>query len=124
MEFSERLKQLREEKNWTQGDLAERLNIGRSTIGDYEYGRKLPRYERLKEIADVFNISVDYLLNRTNEKRSIEDLKKEIESTTPDLETIILRTKPLFRGKEITEEQARRANKVLEALFDEENKPS
>lgn len=66
MEFSTRFKQLRDNKGWTQDDVAAMLNSSRSTIAGYESPKKrrIPDVEKLSEIAKLFNVSIDYLLGR------------------------------------------------------------
>lgn len=59
-----RLKELRQYKNITQGKLAEKLGLSRSTIAMYEIGGSEPDLETLKNIASFFNVSVDYLMGR------------------------------------------------------------
>jgi len=70
LNFSDRLKLLRKELGLTQEELAHKLNKTRSTIAGYETERKQPDYETLKVIADFFNVSTDYLLERTNNRNS------------------------------------------------------
>lgn len=67
MKFPERLKSIRKAKNITQTELAELLNISKSTIGMYEVGSREPNFEILKNLADFFNVSVDYLLGNEDE---------------------------------------------------------
>lgn len=68
-EFKDRLKELRTEKGLTQIQLAEKLEMSRGTIGNYEAGvRKNLRLEDLEAIADYFNVEIDYLLGRTDER--------------------------------------------------------
>ncbi|MES5892931.1 helix-turn-helix domain-containing protein [Bacillus cereus group sp. RP43] len=67
MPFSSKLKELRESKGLSQEELAAKLNIPRSSITHYEnHNDRLPRKSRLIEIADFFNVSIDYLLSDTN----------------------------------------------------------
>ena len=68
-DFKSRLKELREEKGLTQIQLAEELHMSKGSIGNYESGaRKNLRIEDLENIADYFNVEIDYLLGRTNER--------------------------------------------------------
>ncbi|MCC5909181.1 MAG: helix-turn-helix transcriptional regulator [Clostridiaceae bacterium] len=62
MNFSKRLKHLRKENNLTQEALAKKLNKSRSTIAGYETERKEPDYDTLIKIAQIFKVSIDYLL--------------------------------------------------------------
>lgn len=51
-----------------QGTLAKKLNISPSTIGMYETNKRQPNYDILVKIADLFNCSLDYLLERTDKR--------------------------------------------------------
>ncbi len=68
MEFYKRLIELRKEKDLSQSKLADKLNVSASIIGMYEQNRRMPSYEKLEEIADFFNVDMDYLMGRTNIK--------------------------------------------------------
>lgn len=71
--FSRRLKRLREEKNLTQVEFAKLMSLANSTISQYEAGRRMPDQEILQKFADFFDVSVDYLLGRTNNPKSINN---------------------------------------------------
>jgi transcriptional regulator with XRE-family HTH domain len=75
--FGKRLKKLREDKGMTQGFLAELLNVSRQSIGGYENDNVDPGIDTLVNIADVFNVSLDYLLCRTKEKHNINVLDED-----------------------------------------------
>lgn len=62
--FYKRLKHLRTTNHLTQLELANMLNIERSTLSSYETGRRYPTLVILIRIADAFNVSVDYLIGR------------------------------------------------------------
>ena len=64
--FQSILKSLRKSLGLTQDELANKLEVSRSTIGMYESGSREPDYKTLGAIADFFNVSIDYLLGRTN----------------------------------------------------------
>ena len=66
MTFSERLLQLRKEKNITQKQLASALNLSEVGIQNYEGGRRKPAYDILIALADYFNVSLDYLVGRSD----------------------------------------------------------
>lgn len=74
MSFGKRLKKLRLKKNLTQAELAKILKIGESTVSFYEANKREPDYEMLKRIADFFNVSVDYLLGRTDYDKHSETI--------------------------------------------------
>lgn len=64
--FGERLKQLRVKNNVTQQELADYIGVGRPSIAGYETKKKHPDYDKLKLIAQFFNVSTDYLLEITD----------------------------------------------------------
>ena len=61
-----RLKELRKAKGISQLKLALDLNTTQNTISRYETGEREPSINELIKIADYFNVSIDYLLERTN----------------------------------------------------------
>ena len=61
-----RLKFLREQKNISQVKLAMDLNMNQNTISRYETGQREADYATLIKIADYFNVSIDFLLERTD----------------------------------------------------------
>lgn len=67
MNFPQRLRELRESRGLSQEQLADSLNIPRSSLTHYEQDDqdRLPRRARLEAIADFFNVTVDYLLGRS-----------------------------------------------------------
>ena len=60
------LKELRKQNKMTQVELAEIMNVSQGTITYWEQGKREPSCEDLKKLADVFNVSLDYLLSRNN----------------------------------------------------------
>lgn len=72
--FAKILKKLRKEKNMRQEDLANELGYARTTIANYEQATRFPPINTLFEIADYFNVSLDYLLGRTKIKTSLHKL--------------------------------------------------
>ena len=61
-----RLKQLRENRKLSQLKLALDLNMNQNTISRYESGAREADYKTLIAIANYFNVSIDYLLERTD----------------------------------------------------------
>ena len=93
-EIKDRIVSLRNEKNITQSQLAEELNISPSAIGMYEQGRRKPSYELLEEICDYFNVDMDYLMGRSDIKNRYQaGLKydweeKKQEDSNIDMKTV------------------------------------
>lgn len=75
MPFPEILKELREKKGITQQQLADTLNLSKNAISHYEKGINMPNLDTVQKIADIFDISVDYLLGRTTVQFNFSVLK-------------------------------------------------
>ena len=58
-----KLRELRTQNHISQDRLAKELNVGRTTITNYESGESKPDIEMVKKIANYFNVSIDYLLD-------------------------------------------------------------
>ncbi len=72
--FSERFKQLRQERGLTQQELADVLKISKSSVNMYERGEREPGFETLEAIADFFNVDMNFLLGKSPvENRMLED---------------------------------------------------
>lgn len=63
---------LREDYKLSQVEIAKRLNVAQSTIGMWETGKRIPSYEKMEEIADYFNVDIDYLYGRQSEPRRLD----------------------------------------------------
>jgi transcriptional regulator with XRE-family HTH domain len=102
--LSERIKELRMKKGWSQDDLADRMGMNRANISNYERGtnKNIPS-DTLKKFADVFGVSSDYLLGKTenSDQPESEFLKRlDIED-----ENTLNQFKLVLDGKELTQEE-------------------
>jgi transcriptional regulator with XRE-family HTH domain len=77
MEFGERLRYLREEKEITRDVLAKKLNVSYSAVSKYETGVRFPDREALIKLADIFQVSLDYLLCRSEIRETAEKLMEK-----------------------------------------------
>ena len=66
--YENRLRDLREDKDLKQKAIAELLKVHQTTYSDYELGRLNIPIVALHTLADFYNVSIDYLLGRTNKK--------------------------------------------------------
>lgn len=71
----ERLREIREDKDLTQQDVAKILKTTQQQYSKYELGIRIIPIEKLCILADFYNTSIDYLVNRTNEKKAYEKNK-------------------------------------------------
>ncbi|GAA0735519.1 helix-turn-helix transcriptional regulator [Clostridium oceanicum] len=68
--FGERLRSLRQEKEYSIRKLAELLNFGKTTIANWEKDNRFPDRETILKLANFFNVTTDYLLGRTDDSNS------------------------------------------------------
>lgn len=66
-----RLKDLREDKDLLQKDIAEKIGTSSNYYGDYENGKRLIPIDRLLILADYYDVSLDYITGRTNDKKGL-----------------------------------------------------
>lgn len=64
--FGKRLKRMRNQKRWTQKELAAMVNIGFSQFNKYEMGLHIPSLEKLIQLAELLDSTMDYLLMGNN----------------------------------------------------------
>lgn len=64
-----KLKQLRQEAHLTQAELAKELNVGQSTLSNWENENRTPDADTLARISEYFGVSVDYLLETSTQKQ-------------------------------------------------------
>lgn len=69
VEFSVRLKELRANSPYKQREVAEYLGVKLRTYQGYEMGMAEPSIKKLIALADYFDVTLDYLVGRTNEPR-------------------------------------------------------
>ncbi|WP_099974482.1 helix-turn-helix domain-containing protein [Lactobacillus terrae] len=87
----DRVKKIAKERGYTLQQLAEKAELGTNSI--YHWKTKTPSTENLSKVADVLNVSIDYLLGKTDTKSK----NKTVEITDDD----VLMT---FEGKEVSKE--------------------
>lgn len=73
MYFAENLKTLRKKNHMTQKELARQMNLSRATIAGYEKKRRQPSYEILVKFAEIFHVSIDFLITGRETVYSVSD---------------------------------------------------
>lgn len=66
VDFSNRLKELRKKNGYSQKQLANRLGVSPALISAYETGSRLPSYDNLLSLANIYHVSTDFLLGRNS----------------------------------------------------------
>lgn len=94
--FGKNLVYLRKAHNWTQSDLAEKLKIARTTLGDYEREKTEPNFEMLTRMSELFDVEIDALITvpiYSMENRIAQDerrIRRHIDPDTGYLQAIDL----------------------------------
>lgn len=81
--MEKRLRELRQEKNMTQAQLAETINVARQAISSWERGETKPSSDNLVQLSQVYGVSVDYLLGKEETKTIPPAEKPQEEKKTP-----------------------------------------
>ena len=83
LDIGSKITQLRKAKNWSQGELADKIEASRAIIGKYERNENLPSIEMVVKMAKAFDVSVDFLLGEgeyasydKDTIRRIQDIEK------------------------------------------------
>ncbi|MBF0777854.1 helix-turn-helix domain-containing protein [Streptococcus cuniculi] len=85
MDIGTRIKELRKNLTLTQKEVAEALQVSQQALGDWENQKKKPTADKIEKIASFFSVSADYLLGKT-------DIKKSDEINLSDFELLYRKT--------------------------------
>lgn len=86
MEFGEKIQKLRNQNKWTQEQLAQKLYVSRTAVSKWESGKGYPNIDSLKDIAKLFNKTIDELLSS---EEIIDIAKKENNSNMKKANNLI-----------------------------------
>jgi len=89
LNIGSKITELRKAKNWSQDELAKKVNSSRIMIGKYERNDNLPSIEVLLKIAKAFNVSVDYIIG----EGQLSTYDKEVLKRIDDIEQLDEETK-------------------------------
>lgn len=73
MKIGNRIAELREQKGWTQEELSTLIGISRGALSHYEQSRRKPDFETLTKLADILQVSIDYLIGRKTLAQSMNE---------------------------------------------------
>lgn len=87
MNIGSKITELRKAQNWSQADLADKIQVSRVIVGKYERNEAAPSIDIAKKIADAFGISLDYLVgegkNAQYNKKTLQIIE-DIEALEPN----------------------------------------
>lgn len=103
---AQRLRELREAKGLSQGEVAELIGVTRTAYLHYETGRYKP-VRKIKELCKLFNTTSDYILgNDTNEKRKPKDLIRLLDKEEYTLNGVL-----------VNQDDKEKLKRIIEAAF-------
>lgn len=88
MSFGEKLKQLRQEKGWSQDELAFHANIDGRQVSRYENDRVTPSIEVAVKIAKAFDVSLDYLLLDNSPRKPLRTVTSKLSERLLSLDSL------------------------------------
>ena len=119
--FSKRLKELRLAHGETQKELANAIEVGRTTVSEYESGKIVPKQEGLLRIANHFNVSVDYLTGVSNNPATRKQNTSDLDALLTTIHHILLDeydTPVTYEGEVLSEKQKLIIDQHIEQLRD------
>lgn len=121
------LKLLRKQHNLSQKEIGNIFHASQNTVSQWENGTRKPSYDIIQEIADYFDVSVDYLLGRQEQLPELNSKdKREIQEILDDTEQQLLSQDGLmFDGSPATDEDVQKiimAMKMGMEMIKKENK--
>lgn len=118
VKYGDRLRSLRENLGLSQKELADRLNINRSTYARYETSSTQPDYDILDALANFYDVSVDYLLGRTNSYQTQTKEERDIAKRLKQFEAELENSEGLaFDGEPMSDEAKESLKESMELLF-------
>lgn len=90
VDMGKKLRELRQERQWTQGQVAERLGVTVSVVSAYENGIRYPSYENLVKLAGTFGVTADYLLGISGRRSSDSRHLVSLDGLTPSKISLVI----------------------------------
>ena len=114
MTFGEKIKELRKKAGLTQRALGEKIGVSTRTVSSYESGQSYPKSrETYEKMAEVFQVSTNYLLIENEEEEMAERWEKE--DGRAQAEALIQQAQAMFSGGKLS---SRDKDAVMKALED------
>ena len=137
MNFGKKIKELRKKNNLSQAELADKIGVTQKTICNYENGTRFPKGQKIiNGFADIFDVSIDYLLDDneidSNKKNIKIEYKDEFISTAKEnfgykgkkeAENLLEKTAAIFSGGSLSDEDKDAFfQSITELYFDAKSK--
>lgn len=79
---NKKIRYLRNQKKYSQRQLADKLNVGESTVGMWESGKRTPSHEFIPKLAEIFGVTIDYFYDI--ERKDVNELPQYDEEISKD----------------------------------------
>ena len=112
--FGERLKYLRINDGLTQEELGKKLGVTKMVVSNWELNKGTPNYDMLKKIADIFGVSIDYLLDYDKDF----DINNSIDFKNRTIKKVI----EMLKDKNISEKELEKAIKIVNIMKEDKKK--
>lgn len=116
--IGKRIRLLRQENNYTQEQFGKIFGLVKSTVSLYESGKSNPDDEIKRKIADYFDVSIDWLLGRTEERSTVDKIVNKNKQKEFEIEEILDRFSIRFEGKKLTKKDIKSVLCFLRMLRD------
>lgn len=114
MSLGQRLRRLRKEKDLTIRQMAKQFNIGKTTVANYEKDDRKPDYEMIRKFAEYFDVTVDYLVGRTDDPNIYIIEKEKLPKEFQDIGIEYMEVAKEMKDKEISPEKIKKIIELLE----------
>ncbi|MGR6795567.1 helix-turn-helix domain-containing protein [Levilactobacillus wangkuiensis] len=117
-ELISRIIDLRESRNWTQKDLADKMGFNKVTMNKIEHGNRNITNSELAKFADIFEVTTDYLLGKNStpvwaDKKDTSDLERFLTDNEGSM---------TYGGEDLTNEQKEQVRVAMATIFWKEKK--
>ncbi len=119
MTFAEKLYNLRTQHGYSQEALAEKLNVSRQAVSKWELGTTLPETEKMIQISDFFDVSIDYLLKENfiiNKGESMDRVIMKFLGSAQDMDEISKELVDIMRDGTIDDQEKLRMDEIIDTL--------
>lgn len=119
MTFAEKLYNLRTQHGYSQEALAEKLNVSRQAVSKWELGTTLPETEKMIQISDFFDVSIDYLLKENfiiNKGESMDRVIMKFLGSAQDMDDISKELVDIMRDGTIDDQEKLRMDEIIDTL--------
>lgn len=118
--MNNRFKKLRTEANLSQAALAEKLHVHQTAVSQWELNKSFPEIDALKQMSDIYGVSIDYLVGNVNDpffvldnKSILDDINSyENQNDAPSLQAVAAH----FDLNKLTDEGIKRYNEYVQYL--------